>query len=189
MDISRISDRDLLVTLIGLRATEKLYQGRLAPLFTNDDTLTVPRVKLLAARELVTRMFYEELRHREVLGAPDQVKRYLVAKLSHQEHESFHVLFLDAQNRLIVGEEVFRGTLMQTAVYPREVVKLALRYNAAALILAHNHPSGVAEPSRADLALTESLKKALELLDVRILDHFVVAGNVAVSLAERGVLV
>jgi DNA repair protein RadC len=98
------------------------------------------------------------------------------------------VLFLDAQNRVIATEELFSGTLTQTSVYPREVVKRALHHNAAAVIFAHNHPSGVAEPSRADELLTKALKEALALVDVKVLDHFVVAGNVAVSFAERGLL-
>jgi len=98
------------------------------------------------------------------------------------------VLFLDSQHRLLVAEELFRGTLTQTSVYPREVVKAALAHNAAAVILAHNHPSGVAEPSRADELLTQSLKQALALVDVRTLDHFVVAGNRVVSFAERGLM-
>jgi DNA repair protein RadC len=97
-------------------------------------------------------------------------------------------MFLDAQNRLIAADELFRGTLTQTSVYPREVVKAALKHNAAALILAHNHPSGVAEPSNADELLTRNLKQALALVDVRVLDHFIVAGNAALSLAERGLL-
>ena len=103
-------------------------------------------------------------------------------------HEVFAALFLDAQNRLIDDEELFRGTLTQTSVYPREVVKHALKHNAAALILAHNHPSGVAEPSRADELLTASLKQSLALVDVRVLDHLIVAGNATVSLAERGLV-
>ncbi len=98
------------------------------------------------------------------------------------------VLFLDAQNRVIASEEMFRGTLTQTSVYPREVVKRALAHNAAAVILAHNHPSGVAEPSRADEFLTRTLRESLALIDVRVLDHFIVAGNGVVSFAERGLL-
>jgi DNA repair protein RadC len=105
-----------------------------------------------------------------------------------QEHESFVVLFLDAQNRLIVSEELFRGTLTQTSVYPREIVKEALRKNAASVIFSHNHPSGVAEPSRADELLTNSLKQALALVDVKVLDHFIVAGAAILSFAERGLL-
>ena len=105
-----------------------------------------------------------------------------------REHEVFVCVFLDSQNRVIACEELFRGTLAQTSVYPREVVKAALAHNAAAVIFAHNHPSGVAEPSRADELLTQALKQALALVDVKVLDHFVVAGAGAVSFAERGLL-
>ena len=103
-------------------------------------------------------------------------------------HEVFVAMFLDAQNRVIETEELFRGTLTQTSVYPREVVKRALHYNAGAVILAHNHPSGVAEPSHADETLTQALKQALALVDIRVLDHFIVAGSSVLSFAERGLL-
>ena len=116
------------------------------------------------------------------------VRDYLRTKIAELEHEVFVTLLLDSQNRLIEYIELFRGTLAQTSVYPREVVKVALSRNAAAMILAHNHPSGVAEPSRADELLTQSLKQALALVDVRVLDHFVVAGAETVSFAERGLL-
>ena len=116
------------------------------------------------------------------------VRDYLRLHFAGQEHETFLVLFLDAQNGLIASEELFRGTLTQTSVYPREVVKRALRHNAGAVIFAHNHPSGVAEPSRADEALTQALKQALALVDVKVLDHFVVAGTCAIGFAERGLL-
>lgn len=122
------------------------------------------------------------------LDSPSAVRDYLRLRLAIREHELFIALFLDAQHRLIACEELFRGTLTQTSVYPREVVKVALRYNAGSVIFAHNHPSGVAEPSRADEMLTTALKDALALVDVRIVDHFVVAGTVAVSFAERGLL-
>ena len=108
--------------------------------------------------------------------------------LHDRPHEIFVVVFLDSQNRLLAAEELFRGTLAQTSVYPREVVKTALAHNAAAVIFAHNHPSGVAEPSRADEALTQSLKQALSLVDVKVLDHFIVAGTSTLSFAERGLL-
>ena len=125
---------------------------------------------------------------RPLLGSPAAVRDYLRLRLAHLDHEVFVVLFLDAQHRLIAAEERFRGTLSQTSVYPREVVKTALRHNAAAVILAHNHPSGLAEPSRADELLTAALKQALALVDIRTLDHFVVGGNNTISLAERGLL-
>src|SRR5205085_11098996 len=109
-------------------------------------------------------------------------------RIADREHEVFIVLFLDAQHRLISAEEMSRGTLTPTSVYPREVVKAELTHNAAAVIFAHNHPSGIAEPSRADELLTQALKQALALVDIRTLDHFVVAGPQVVSFAERGLL-
>lgn len=188
MDISTLTDRDLLVAVIGPKATETLYRGSLAQLIHIDANQTPHHWKLLAAKELVTRMTLEELKRDTAFSAPDTVRTYLRSRFSGQEHESFLILLLDAQNRLIHLEEVFRGTLTQTSVYPREVVKLALRYNAASVIFAHNHPSGVAEPSQADGMLTQTLKQALALVDVRVTDHFVVAGPVAVSMAERGLV-
>ena len=143
--------------------------------------------KCTVARELVRRWLGEDLQERDVLTAPGAVRDYLRIHFVDQEYESFVALFLDSQNRLIVAEELFRGTLTQTSVYPREVVKAALRQNAGAVIFAHNHPSGIAEPSRADELLTHELKKALALVDVRVLDHFIVAGEVT-SFAERGLL-
>ena len=123
-----------------------------------------------------------------MLSSPAKVRDFLSLTIGHLEHEVFVALFLDAQNRLLISEELFRGTLTQTSVYPREVVKRALRINAAAVIFAHNHPSGVAEPSRADEMLTTSLKQALALIDVRVLDHPVVAGRTTMSFAERGLI-
>lgn len=130
----------------------------------------------------------EELRREGTFASPSAAKDYAIAKLVGKEHEVFLVLYLDAQHRLIEGVEMFRGTLTQTSVYPREIVKEALARNAGAVIFAHNHPSGVAEPSRADEMLTSTLKTALTLVDVRVLDHLVVAGLTCVSLAERGLL-
>lgn len=124
----------------------------------------------------------------EVLSSSAAVCDFLRLHLAELEHEAFAVLLLDVQNRLLHFEEIFRGTLTQTAVYPREVVKLALAHNAAAVILAHNHPSGVAAPSQADKALTVSLQHALALVDVKVLDHIIVAGAWALSFAERGLL-
>lgn len=120
--------------------------------------------------------------------SPDAAREYLKAALGGKEREEFVCLWLDAQHRLIEAETAFVGTITQTAVYPREVVKSALRLNAAAVVFAHNHPSGVAEPSRADELLTQSLKQALALVDVRVLDHVIIAGPKAVSFAERGLL-
>ena len=122
------------------------------------------------------------------IGSPTVAKDYLRLRIGTLEHEVFVVLFLDSQNRLIECEELFRGTLAQTSVYPREVVKAALKYNAAAVMFAHNHPSGFAEPSRADELLTTALKQALALVDIRVLDHFVVTDEKVMSFAERGLL-
>jgi DNA repair protein RadC len=144
--------------------------------------------QLAAVLELARRALAEDLRQRDILASPAAVRDWLRLKLAGLHHEVFCALWLDAQNRLIVFEELFRGTLTQTSVYPREVVKRALACNAAAVILAHNHPSGVAEPSTADQALTRSLKDALALVDVKVLDHFVVAGREPISFAERGLL-
>ena len=145
--------------------------------------------QLTATLELARRGLREQLRQRSTLGAPGAVRDWLRLKLAGLGHESFLALWLDAQNRLIADEELFRGTLTQTSVYPREVVKRALAHNAAAVILAHNHPSGTREPSQADQALTRTLKEALDLIDVRIVDHFIVAaGATPLSFAERGLL-
>jgi DNA repair protein RadC len=145
--------------------------------------------QLQAVLELARRALREEIAAGDSLASPRAVRDYLQLAIGSQPHEVFMVLLLDAQNRVIASEELFRGTLTQTSVYPREVVKLALRHNAAGAIFAHNHPSGVAEPSRADEALTQSLKQALALVDVKVLDHFIVAGSAApLSFAEKGLL-
>ena len=128
----------------------------------------------------------EQLRSGDLLGSPTAVRDYLSLQLGRQHHESFVVLFLDVKNRLIQMDEMFTGTLTHTSVYPREVVKKALSYNAASVMLVHNHPSGVAEPSESDLMLTRALVQALALVDVRVLDHFVVAGPQVHSFAEHG---
>lgn len=130
----------------------------------------------------------KKIGRRDVIKSPETAKDYLAVQMGAYEREVFTVIFLDAQNRVIECREMFQGTLTQTSVYPREVVKLALTLNAASLILAHNHPSGVCEPSRADEALTQTLKAALSLIDVRVLDHMVVAGGTVLSFAERGLL-
>jgi DNA repair protein RadC len=146
------------------------------------------RSELIAVLELARRAMAEKLKEREVFSSPEAVKHYLQLHLARKQHEVFAVLFLDSQNRLIEMEELFRGTLTQTSVYPREVVKHALRCEAAAVVLAHNHPSGTVQPSRADEALTQTLKAALALVDVRVLDHVIVAQGEALSMAEKGLL-
>ncbi len=144
--------------------------------------------QLLAVLELARRTLGEELRSRSALTSPQAVRDYLRLVLGARQHEVFIVLFLDAQHRVISADELFRGTLTQTSVYPREIVKAALKANAAAVIFAHNHPSGVAEPSQADELLTRQLKESLAMVDVKVLDHFIVAGRATLSFAERGLL-
>jgi DNA repair protein RadC len=144
--------------------------------------------QLRAVLEMARRTLKEKLDRGSALASPQAVRDYLRLKLQDRPHEVFVAVFLDAQNRVLAVEELFRGTLTQTSVYPREVVKRALHHNAAALIFAHNHPSGIAEPSRSDEALTQALKQALSLVDVKVLDHFVVGAGAAMSFAERGLL-
>lgn len=145
--------------------------------------------QLQAVVELARRALAEEMKHGIAFASPGAVRDYLRLHLAGLQHEVFFALWLDAQNRLIASEELFRGTLTQTSVYPREVVKKALYHNAAAVVLAHNHPSGVAEPSRADELLTADLKQVLALVEVRVLDHFIVAAqSPPLSFAERGLL-
>lgn len=144
--------------------------------------------QLQAAMEMARRSLREQLARGAALSSPQAVRDYLRLKLQDRPHEVFVGVFLDAQNRVLAVEELFRGTLTQTSVYPREVVKRALHHNAAAVIFAHNHPSGIAEPSRADEALTHALKQALALVEVKVLDHFVVGAGSAMSFAERGLL-
>ena len=144
--------------------------------------------QLAAVLELARRSLRENLQAGSALTSPGAVRDYLRHALGARAHEVFVVLFLDAQHRVLSDAELFRGTLTQTSVYPREVVKAALAANAAAVILAHNHPSGVAQPSQADELLTRQLKEALALVEVKVLDHFIVAGNQTLSFAERGLL-
>jgi DNA repair protein RadC len=195
------SNRELLSIVLGdeaaLLATRSLAElfGLRAPrqtttLGTAQELLpyAVPD-RLMAARELLRRALAEELAESPVsLSSTTAVGDYLRLFLGGQEYESFVALWLDGQNRLIAGSELFRGTVTQTSVYPREVVKAGLRLNASAVILAHNHPSGHPEPSRADELLTSELKNALALVDIRVLDHFIVADTAVMSFAERGLI-
>lgn len=141
-----------------------------------------------AAVELARRALDEKMRDTSALTSPGSVRDYLRLALSRREEEAFICIWLDAQHKVIEIQEAFRGTLTQTSVYPREIVKAALARNAAAVIFAHNHPSGVAQPSQADELLTRNLKEALALVEVKVLDHFIIAGNQAISFAERGLL-
>lgn len=146
----------------------------------DNDAIIVRAIEILEER-----LAYKE---GESFTNPNDTRQYLRLRLSNKEHECFSIMFLDTRNRLIAFVEMFRGTIDGAAVYPREVVKEALKHNAAAVILAHNHPSGVPEPSRADEALTTRLINALGLVDVRVLDHLVIGNNEAVSFAERGLI-
>ena len=146
------------------------------------------RAELLAVIELARRAMSQQLKDRAVIDTPEAVKHYLQLHLAHKPYEVFAVLFLDSHHRLIAMEELFRGTLNQTSVYPREVVRRALHMEAVGVVLAHNHPSGTVHPSRADEVLTMSLKAALALVDVRVLDHVIVAPGAALSMAEKGLL-
>lgn len=179
--------RDLLATFGGDVA--RLCSASLAELSQVPGMGPAKAAQLQAVLELARRALKQGMAQRDILASPTVVRDFLRLRLATLPHEVFLVLLLDAQNRLIACEELFRGTLTQTSVYPREVVKLALDRNAAGVIFAHNHPSGIAEPSRADELLTQTLKQALALVDVRVLDHFIAAGNAApLSMAERGLI-
>jgi DNA repair protein RadC len=200
-----LSDAELLAVLLrtGVRgksavqlARDLLDQfGSITRLLEEGPSLT--RVKGLgvaksaqfaAAIELARRSTKEELKSGAALSSPGAVRDYLRLAIGGRPYEVFICIWLDAQHRVIKFEEPFRGTLTQTSVYPREIVKAALACNAAAVIFAHNHPSGVAQPSQADELLTGSLKEALALIEVKVLDHFIIAGNQIISFAERGML-
>jgi DNA repair protein RadC len=146
------------------------------------------RAEIVAVLELARRAMSEQLKERTVFADPNTIKHYLKLHLAARSYEVFAVIFLDSQNRLLAMEEMFRGTLTQTSVYPREVALRALHHQASAVVLAHNHPSGTVQPSRADEALTQTLKAALALLDVRVLDHIIVGPGQALSMAERGLI-
>ena len=146
------------------------------------------RAELLAVMEMARRALAQPMRSADVFDTPGRVKDYLALHLAGREREVFVVMFLNTQHHMLALEEMFQGTLMSTSVYPREVVRRALALNAAAVVLAHNHPSGVAEPSRADESLTLQLVRALQLVDVRVLDHVVVGQGQVVSMSERGMM-
>lgn len=177
---------------LGMELLERF--GGLSGLLENKDLDAVKGIggakqaSLSAAIEISRRVLLARSKTASALTSPGSVRDYLRLSLASREHEVFVCIWLDAQHRVLEAQELFRGTLTQTSVYPREVVKSALRVNAAAVIFAHNHPSGVAQPSQADELLTRNLKEALSLVEVRVLDHFIVAGNQAISFAERGLL-
>jgi len=177
--------RDLLGRFDGLRPLLMATQAQ----FCQAKGLGVAKyTQLQAVLEMARRHLKETMQRGSALECPQQVRDYLQSQLRDQAHEVFACLFLDNQHRVISFEELFYGTVDGAAVYPREVVRRSMRHNAAAVILAHNHPSGVSEPSHADVAITERLKNALELVDVRVIDHLVVGDPEIVSFAERGLL-
>lgn len=145
-------------------------------------------VQLQAIFEMSRRALNEQLQQRDVLASPQAVREYLVLKLGAYTKEVFLVLFLDTQNRLLATEEMFSGSLTETSVYPREIVKRVLHHNAGAVIFAHNHPTGNVKQSQADELLTKQLQQALALIDVKVLDHFIVAGNQTLSFSQKGLL-
>ena len=204
---SALGDADLLALLLrtGLPGTSVLqmaqqlldrFDGIAGLLNTSADDLKqvkglggpAKRAELMAVLELARRALAQQLRERTALDSASAVKDYLQLHLGTRPHEVFAALFLDSQHRLIALEELFRGTLSQTSVYPREVVLRALHHHASGVVLAHNHPSGSVQPSRADESLTQTLKAALALVDVRVLDHVIVAPGAALSMAESGLI-
>jgi DNA repair protein RadC len=177
--------RQLLAAFGGLRG---LLEADLRAFSAHSGLGPAKFAQLQAVLEMGRRHLWERLQRGEALGNPEDTRRFLLARLRHYPHEVFACLLLDNRHRVIAFEELFRGTIDAASVYPREVVKLALDRNAAAIILAHNHPSGIAEPSRADELLTRRLRDALGLVDIRLLDHFVIGDGETVSFAERGLL-
>ncbi len=196
--LTALSDRALLALLVGdsdsramaHRPLVDLFQLHPLPLALRETPASPTAERILgAAKELMARALRASLRERCVLSTPSAVRDYLRLQLADRDHEVFSVMMLDSQHQLIADVILFRGTLSQTSVSPREVVKLALSYNAASVIFAHNHPSGANLPSQADVHLTETLKQALALVDVRTVDHFIVAGTAKpLSMAEQGLL-
>ena len=199
-----LSNRDLLAVLVGENTADGMLLetgGRLSGLFAGEPCAVdmvrepgslygnwgKPRIILSAARELARRCLGESLvRQGECMSSPQKVKAFLSHSLGQLPYEAFMALWLDAQHGLIESEVLFKGTLTQTSVYPREVVRHAMAHNASSVIVAHNHPSGLAEASQADRWLTDQLKASLALVDVKVLDHIIVAGNSHLSFAERG---
>ena len=175
--------RDLLQHFGSLQA---LFHAKLTDFDSINGIGEAKYAQLQAVLEMSRRALLEQLKQRDAFTNPAAVKDFLQLRLRGLKHEEFHGLFLDNSYKLIAAEALFKGTLAETRVYPRELARRAMEHNAAALIVAHNHPSGSPEPSAADLLLTQQLRQALELLDVKLLDHFIVAGHHVVSLAELG---
>ena len=190
-DLQRLPDRDLLHRVLGEGASGITSLAKAFGLQLGDETGHKNgggHHLLLCARELMSRALVETIKDRPTLGQPRAVQDYLQLKLRGFSYECFWVLFLDVQHRLIRAEELFRGTLTHTSVYPREIVKRALNCNAAAIILAHNHPSGATLPSPADESLTNAIKASLSLVDVRVLDHIIVGDANTSSMAAMGLV-
>lgn len=193
MNLSALSRADLVSDLLSpLMCTSSTTLSHVCDSGVHTDmpstTDTVLAHRLNVARELLLRDLREQMHSGPALSSPQVLRDWLRLKLADLPYEVFSVLWLDNRNHLIEYDEMFRGTLSQTCVYPREVVKQALARNSAAAVLVHNHPSGLATPSRADELLTQALKSALSLVDVRVVDHFIVAGDQVVSFAESGLI-
>lgn len=204
--MSRISDAELLATLIHAGNNADTAQGLAAHLLDRfgglrgllhadaDQLITVAGIGnarlaiLRAVPEIARRYFEESIAPGESIRSPSDTEAFLLARMRHLDHELFCCLYLDNRHRVLGFDELFRGTIDGTSVYPREIVKEALAVNAAAVILAHNHPSGVAEPSQADERITRRIKSALDLVDIRLLDHLIVGAGQATSLAARGLI-
>lgn len=190
-ELHRLPDRELLHRVVGDGASGITSLARAFGLQRGDDTgysSGSGHQLLLCARELMSRALAESIQCRPTLGQPRAVQDFLRLKIGGLPYESFWVLFMDSQVRLISAEELFRGTLTQTSVYPREIVKRALHFNAGSVILAHNHPSGLSQPSRADEALTNAIKASLALVDVRVLDHIIVGDGESASMSALGLM-
>ena len=199
-DPTTMSDLRLLQVLCGPdigetlshRPLNEVFGYSMAPprdVFAAEERLPYPAVpQVLAAKELLTRAMQLQIEAGAVFSDPQILKQFLCSKIGHLGYEVFWCLFLNSQHELISAHELFRGTLTQTSVYPREVVVMAMRANAAAVVFCHNHPSGTTIPSRADELLTQTLKAALIMVDVRVLDHFIVSGTSALSMAQQGLV-
>jgi len=177
--------RDLLTEFGSLRA---LLQADCENFTRAKGLGTAKYAQLQAVLEMARRHTFEELDRGDVLTSPEATRAYLSQQLRHYQYEVFACLFLDNQHHILEFEELFRGTIDSASVYPREVVKKALAHNAAAVIFAHNHPSGISEPSQADKLITDKLKQALALIDIRVLDHFIIGDGMPYSFAENGLL-
>jgi DNA repair protein RadC len=182
------STLDLLSRLLGKGIAKRVYRGSLTELFHDETVPDDVKAQLQASREIVQRLLLEDMRQQPLLPNPRSVRDYLAVHYAGMEREVFAVLYLDNRHRLISMEEMFLGTIDGASVHPREVVKRALKLNAAAVILAHNHPSGVAEPSQADEMITVRIRDALAFVDIRTLDHLIVGSGQVVSFAERGLI-